>query len=75
MTIHSATLGRTRPRKTLSRSVISGVLALMEGALIACIGLILVRVHVVPNDVQFLSDYVAAIITCIVFYWQSLKYM
>ena len=73
MTIHSATLGRTRPRKTLSRSVISGVLALMEGALIACIGLILVRVHVVPNDVQFLSDYVAAIITCIVFYWQSLN--
>ena len=66
-------LGRVRPRKTLSRRVTRGLLALMEGVLIACIGLILVGVYVVPNDVQFLSDYAAAITIYVIFYWQGLN--
>ena len=73
MTIHAATLDRAPSRKTLSRRVARGLLALMEGALIACIGLILMKVYVVPNDVQFLSDYAAAIIVYIIFYWQALN--
>jgi Undecaprenyl-phosphate glucose phosphotransferase len=61
-----------RPRKSLSRHVTSGVLALLEGTIIALVALALVIVYIAPKDTQFLSDYTALIIAYTVIYWQGL---
>jgi Undecaprenyl-phosphate glucose phosphotransferase len=74
MNTYTATAGRVRRRKSLSRHVASGVLALLEGAIVIGTALALLIVYVIPKDAQFLSEYAAAIVIYTALFWQGLHW-
>lgn len=72
MNTYTTTVGQVRRRKFFSRRVISGILAILEGAIVIGSALALLVVYVLPNDTQFLSDYLVAIVIYTILFWQSL---
>jgi Undecaprenyl-phosphate glucose phosphotransferase len=74
MNTYTATAGQVRRRKSLSRHVTSGILAMLEGTIIIGSGLALLAVYVLPNDAQFLSDYIVAIVIYPILFWQGLHW-
>lgn len=73
MTTLTATIDKVQRRKSLSRRVASGLLALKEGLIISCIGLTLLLLYVIPNDAQFVPYYILAIGAYVLMYWQFMQ--
>jgi len=69
----AVTIGALRRRRTLSRHVVSGFLAIGEALIVIGTGLSVYAIYVAPNGIENFSEYLIAIAVYAILLWQILK--